>query len=196
MPSPRSSTTSSVHEDEKPKREKPDDETDKQSSLARLEMAEAAVNERPLPPRWRTGKPVLCIPGPSLLDEAAAAIVAQLLERQGIGARAEQAGALSMSRLFDWKTHDVALICLCYVEHATPAQIRYAVRRIRRRAPDVLILVALFGNTGPSDGDEGLERIDSIQQSLAETVDRIMTIASKPLDDQVSTESPGIAPAA
>ena len=116
--------------------------------------------------------------------------------QRGIGAQAEQAGALSMSRLFSWKTEDVALICLCYVEYATPAQIRYAVRRVRRRVPDVLILVALFGNTGQTDGDEGLEGIDFVQQSLGETVDRIMAIASKPVDAQGSTDSPGIAPAA
>jgi hypothetical protein len=32
------------------------------------------------------------------------------------------------------------------VEYATPAQIRYAIRRIRRRIPEVSILVALLGN--------------------------------------------------
>ena len=122
--------------------------------------------------------------------------MAQLVERRGIGAHAEQAGALSMSQLFSWDTQDVALICLCYVEYATAAQIRYAVRRIRRRVPDVLILVALFGNTGRTDGDDGLEGIDFVQQSLGETVDRIMAIASKPGDGQRSTESPDIAPAA
>ncbi len=51
------------------------------------EKAEAASEHKPLPDKWRTGKPVLCIPGPSLLDEAAAMMVAHLIERQGIGAR-------------------------------------------------------------------------------------------------------------
>ena len=60
----------------------------------------------------------------------------------------------------------------------------------------MLILVALFGNTGHSDGDDGLEGIDFVQQSLRETVDRIMAIASTPVDGQQSTESPCIAPAA
>src|SRR6202035_1105228 len=65
--------------------------------LAQLEKAEEKVQEKALPERWRTGKPVLCIPGPSLLDEALAAIVTHLLEHRGIGARAEQADALSIS---------------------------------------------------------------------------------------------------
>jgi predicted PurR-regulated permease PerM len=45
------------------------------SPLAQLERAEAKVEEQELPERWRSGKPVLCMPGPSLLDEALAAIV-------------------------------------------------------------------------------------------------------------------------
>jgi predicted PurR-regulated permease PerM len=185
-----------AHKDEQGIAQEPDGEAGEQSPLARLEIVEAEVGEKQLPARWRIGKPILCIPGPSLLDEAAATIVAQLVERRGIGTHAEQAGALSMSRLLGWEIKDVALICLCYVEYATPAQIRYAVRRIRRRIPDVLILVALFGNTGQADADEGLEGIDFVQQSLAETVDRIMAIASKPVDSQATTDSPGIAPAA
>jgi hypothetical protein len=125
-----------THRDKKAPEQKTDsDEAKENSPLAKLEKAEADGEERLLPERWRTGKPVLCIPGPSLLDEAAATMTAHLVERQGIGARAEQADALSMSRIFSWEIQDTALICLCYIEHATPAQIRYAIRRIRRRAP-------------------------------------------------------------
>jgi hypothetical protein len=39
-----------------------------------------------------------------------------------------------------WDTAGVELICLCYLEAATAAQIRYAIRRIRRRIPDVAIM--------------------------------------------------------
>ena len=54
-----------------------------------------------LPPAWRE-KAVLCIAGRGLLDEAAAAMLAQLLERQGIGARvvsSEEVSAANMFRL-------------------------------------------------------------------------------------------------
>jgi hypothetical protein len=120
----------------------------------------------------------LCIPGRGLLDEAAALIVAQLIGREGIGARAEQAEALSMARLFSLDTKGVALICLCYVEYATPAQIRYAIRRVRRKAPDVFILIALFGNASGIDEQEKLEGTEFVQQSLATTVDKIIALAS------------------
>jgi hypothetical protein len=40
------------------------------------------------------------------------------------------------------------------VELATPAQIRYAIRRIRRRIPEVSIVVALLGNAERFEDDE------------------------------------------
>ena len=131
-----------THTDVDDRRTEPAEED---SPLAQLERAEAKVEEQELPERWRSGKPVLCIPGPSLLDEALAAIVTHLVEQRGVGARAEQVDALSMSRILSWDTAGVELICLCYLEAATAAQIRYAIRRIRRRIPDVSIIVASLG---------------------------------------------------
>jgi predicted PurR-regulated permease PerM len=180
-----------THKDKTEAAQKTADEAAGQSPLARLEEVVADDEDIALPARWRTGKPVLCIPGPSLLDEAAATIVAQLVEKQGIGVHAEPAGALSMSRLFSWETQDVALICLCYVEPATPVQIRYAIRRIRRRVPDALILVALLGNAGGSEGEESSDGVDFVQQSLRETVDKIKAIASKQVAEP-SAAPPGI----
>jgi hypothetical protein len=178
-----------THADKMAPDQKPDsDEAEEHSPLAKLEKAEAG-GEKLLPVRWRTGKPVLCIPGPSLLDEAAATMVAHLVERQGIGARAEQADALSMSRIFSWEIQDVALICLCYIEYATAAQIRYGIRRIRRRSPDVLILVALFGNTEQIGGEEE-SGTDFVQQSLREAVDKIVAVANKDVEAQPRPQIP------
>ena len=141
--------------------------------LARLEKAAVEVEQAPAPEQEPGAKPVLCIPGPSLLDEAAAALVAQLVERQGIGARAEDAEALSISGIFSWETKGVELICLCYVEHVTPAKIRYAIRRIRRRIPDVAIIVALFGNAAGLDPNEESDGAEVVQQSLRDVVEKI-----------------------
>jgi hypothetical protein len=149
------------------------------SPLAHLERAEARVEENALPDKWRNGKPILCIPGPSLLDEALAAIVVHLVERRGVGARAEQVDALSMSRISNWDTGGVELICLCYLETATPAQIRYAIRRIHRRMPDVKIVVACLGRSEDVVTDEALTAgVEYVRESLLATVDRIMTVAS------------------
>jgi hypothetical protein len=121
---------------------------------------------------------VLCIPGPSLLDEALAAIVTHLVQQRGVGARAEQADALSMSRILSWETDGVELICLCYLEAATPAQIRYAIRRIRRRIPDVSIIVASLGRPMSVEDDEASTAgAESVQDSLRATIDKVMAVA-------------------
>jgi predicted PurR-regulated permease PerM len=179
-----------IHTDKQKQEAKSEGKNEEHSPLAQLEMAEAKVEQRLLPDRWRSGKPVLCIPGPSLLDEAAATMVAHLVERQGIGARPEKADALSMSRLFSWETRDVELICLCYVEYATTAQIRYAIRRIRRRIPEVLILVALFGNTERFENDEESAGVEFVQKSLRETVDNILAVALKHVEEEKSPTIP------
>jgi AI-2E family transporter len=148
------------------------------SPLAQLEKAEAKVEEQSLPERWRSGKPVLCIPGTSPLDEALASIVTHLVQQRGVGARAEQADALSMSRILSWETQGVELVCLCYLEAATPAQIRYAIRRIRRRIPEVSIIVASLGRPVDVVGDEAFAAgAESVQDSLRATVDKIMAVA-------------------
>jgi predicted PurR-regulated permease PerM len=151
------------------------------SPLAQLDKAEEQPGppERQLPEKWRTGKPVLCIPGLGLLDETIALMLAQLVERQGIGARAEQADALSMSRIFSLDTKDVALVCLCYVENVTSAQIRYAIRRLRRKAPNAFILVSLLGATdGVDDAVREFANVGLVKRSLAETVEKILEESS------------------
>jgi predicted PurR-regulated permease PerM len=130
--------------------------------LALPALADApAEDKKELPEHWRTGKPVLCVPGLGLLDEAAALIVTQLIEKQGIGARAERADALSISRIFGLDTKGVAVICLCYVECVTTAQVRYSIRRLRRKAPDAFMLVALLGdrNSGVETGRVGVQNV-------------------------------------
>jgi hypothetical protein len=159
--------------------------------LAQLEKAEAEVEEQELPERWRSGKPVLCIPGPSLLDEALAAIVTHLVQQRGVGARAEQVDALSMSRIFSWEIEGVELICLCYLEATTPAQIRYAIRRVRRRIPDVSIVVASLGRPVSVEDDEvSTAGAESVQDSLSATIDKVMAVALTQSGERTSVAAP------
>lgn len=139
------------------------------------------TQERPKP--GLVGKPVLCIPGLGLLDEAVSLMVAQLLERRGVNARAEQADALSRSRIPALDTKDLALICLCYLEDATPAQVRYAIRQLRRKASGAFILVALVGVASNIEEQEVIQasaNVKLIKAKLSETVERICTIATSP----------------
>jgi predicted PurR-regulated permease PerM len=131
-----------------------------------------------VPEEWRLKKRVLCIPGRDLLGEAYALIVAQLVSKDGISARAEQSDALSISKIFSLDTQDVELICLCFVGDATSAQVHYAIRRLRRKMPEAFILLTLIGNS--ADFDEQFRAsagIGSIQNSLSGTREEILKVA-------------------
>jgi hypothetical protein len=144
-----------------------------------LPVEEKAQPEPQVPEEWRDAKRVLCIPGLGQLDEAVALVVAQLVAKQGIGARAEGSGALSISRIFTLDTDDVAIVCICYIENATSAQIRYATRRLRRKVPNAFIITALVGNEDADANPVELSggNSESVQRSLEGTVKRIREIA-------------------
>jgi hypothetical protein len=118
--------------------------------------------------------------------------VARAREQKGIGARAEKSDALSLSRFLSWETDGVELVCICYVANATPAQIRYAIRRLRRRLPEVAVLVALLGNIESVEDDEIAATAEIVQQSICATVDQTMATLLK----QATPKSPAEKPAA
>ena len=170
----------STHEDKLELAIKVDADAKEEAPLAQINKAEEILNQNvtEMPAQWRTAKPVLCIPGLSVFDEAVALIVAQLVEKQGIGARVEKADALSVSRIFSLDTKDIALVCVCYLENATPAQIHYAIRRLRRKAPRATILVALVGNSDNiTDPDDPQVSIFDVERSLSGAVAKILAAA-------------------
>jgi hypothetical protein len=162
----------------------PDLAAEADDPLARISKAETALSPDEdaarVPERWRKGAAVLCIPGTGLIDEAAAIALAQLLERRGIGARAKEADALSMGKLFALDTNNVALVCLCYLGKASVAQIRYAARRVRRKAPEAFILICLLNVTHTTEDAEAIQLppgSDVVQGSLADSVQRVVDLA-------------------
>ena len=101
-----------------------------------------------LPQNWQGEHPVLCIAGRTALDEAAGVMLAQLCEAHGLHARVEGPGSLSTSNIFRLETQGVAVVCLSYLNSTNAAQIRYAVRRIRRKIPKAQVLVGIWNDVG------------------------------------------------
>jgi predicted PurR-regulated permease PerM len=150
----------------------------KLKKLDEVDSAEAL----PSPTINRVEGAVLCIPGLGLLDETVAMPLAQLLRRGGILAEAKETETFSISKLFALDLKDVALICLCYLEHATPAQLHYTSRRLRRKIPGVSILVGIFnenGQTPDSDPKQLPEGVEFLQGPLSAGVTRILEILSQ-----------------
>jgi len=143
--------------------------------LTRLENMENSLQT--VPPLG-AAKSILCLPGQGQLDEAVAMMIVHLLERRGIGARFEPAGALSMSGFANWNAEDVELMCLCYVENVSAAQVRYAVRRIRRKIPDARIIVALLGVADEANDQQLFGDVRLAHYTTAAAVDTILAAAS------------------
>ena len=110
-------------------------------------------------------------------------MLAQLIQRRGIGARAKEADALSMSKIFALETKGVALVCLCYLENATP--------------PEAFILVSLLNETDKLEDAEAAQPppgTDLVKGSLRDTLQRIMDLANSKTAERLSEISPsGIA---
>jgi hypothetical protein len=157
----------SSHQDIKPEKVAPAGEVSNLSQLAKAESKPLkAAND--LPGEWKE-KRVLCVPGVGQLDEAVALVVADVLRKRGFGVRAEQAGSLSVARIFTLDTHGIYAICVCFIESASAAQIGYAVRRLRRKVPEAFILIALLGNHGLGEETEQLRqasKADAIETTL------------------------------
>ena len=158
----------SSHQDIKPEKAAPAGEVSNLSQLTKAETKPNLNATNELPGEWKEER-VLCVPGIGQLDEAVALVVADVLRKRGFGVRAEQAGSLSISRIFTLDTKGVSAICVCFIESVSAAQIGYAVRRLRRKVPEAFILIALLGNHGLGEETDQLRlasKADAIETTL------------------------------
>lgn len=127
------------------------------ASTVTYSMAEQAVPDTSTPPvapiapeslplAWRAPRAVLCIAGRGPLDEVAAAMLAQLLQRAGIGAETLPNAAVSREEVARLDGAGVAMVCISYFEASgSTAHLRYLLRRLRQRlGPDTPILVGVW----------------------------------------------------
>jgi predicted PurR-regulated permease PerM len=122
--------------------------TDPEASSAVDSVAQDAVCENlpliskeDLPPEWQGEHPVLCVAGRSLIDEAAAVMLGQLLTAHGLAARVEGPEALSTTNVLRLETTGVMIVCLVYLDPNVPAHMRYSVRRLRRKLPKATVIL-------------------------------------------------------
>ena len=125
--------------------------TDAEASSAVEGVAENAANEHlpylrkeTLPPDWQGEHPVLCVAGRTLIDEAAAIMLAQISTEHGLAARVEGAASLSTTNVFRLDTTGVAIVCLVYLDAHAAAHMRYSVRRLRRKLPKATIILGCW----------------------------------------------------
>ena len=136
---------------------KAEDEADKPKpdSLVAIDQAPAAPGEDAVAPEapppkmvihaaWAVDGAVLCLAARTPLDEAAAHLLSDLLRRHGIGARVAPAESVTADDLKAIAAGARLVLLSSLDADLKVAQARFAVRRVRRHAPDVPIAVGFW----------------------------------------------------
>jgi hypothetical protein len=146
---------------------------DAEAADATEAAADAPMPELPfiiregLPPDWQSEHPVLCVAERSDLDEAAAMLLAQILSKHGLGARAARKEETSTGGILRLDGSGVRLVCVSTLEDASPAHMRHLVRRLRRKLPHARILVCCWGRSNGAMTQDYL-KADAVVDSLGE----------------------------
>ena len=111
---------------------------------------------------------VLCIGARNGLDEAAAAMLAQLLTTRGVGAKILPREVVSGKNMARLRGEDMTMICLSYVNPGATQHAHRIVRRLRQHlGSEVRIMVGLW--TANSASESRQELLDATGADLAAT---------------------------
>jgi predicted PurR-regulated permease PerM len=137
------------------------------------ELDQLPILEGTLAPGWEEEDAILCIGARTPLDEAAGRMLAGVLERQGLQARALPSDAISAAHIVSLEASTTKLVCLSYLgAGANAAHVRYLVRRLRRILPEgAVVLVGFWCDEGNGAAVKALEKTaeaDAYATSLKE----------------------------
>ncbi len=137
-----------------------------------------------LPENWRQPQAILCIAGRGPLDEAASAMLVQLLGKHGLGGRLVGYAEVSRDRVETLDIAGVAMVCISYLDiSGNPAHLRYLMQRLRRRLPaGTPILLGLWPIEDATLKDRSVQQsigADYFTSSLAEAVTCCAKAATK-----------------
>ncbi len=111
--------------------------------------------DRAIRAEWGSEAPVLCVAGRGPLDEAATAILAQVLTKNGLGARVVRQEEVSRGRLPLLETQQLKMVCLVYLgPSGTPSHLRYLLRRLRVRMPQTPITLAFWPSEDATEDED------------------------------------------
>lgn len=145
--------------------------------LLRLDRNEEAHNDSvvapaAIPPAWQRDGSILCIGSRGPLDDCGADMLAQVLAKRGIGSRAESYEMLAKANIERLDTSATRLICLSCLDGTSSAYLRFALRRVRRRAPRAKILIGAWWMQSEDSGSLTVHLEDNrpLSESSATTI--------------------------
>jgi predicted PurR-regulated permease PerM len=142
---------------------------------------ESAAGDAAAPAAVTPGFVVLSAGGRGNLDDVAATILAQLVQRHGAGARVTPFEALAAANYGSLDLSGVAMVCVSYLNTDSLAHARYLVRRLRRLT-DLPVLVGFWAMDPEDAAARDLvraTRADFVETRLAEAVERIIQAAGR-----------------
>jgi predicted PurR-regulated permease PerM len=133
---------------------------------------------------WRRQGAVLCISGRGFLDEAAAAILTQILEKRGIGARTVPFAEASGARIGRFEPGPAQMTCVISLAlDGEPTHLRRLIRRLKERMPGVPVLLGLWLVRDDGRAAATAERsagADAQAGSLRAVVEAVLAAAQEP----------------
>jgi predicted PurR-regulated permease PerM len=145
-----------------------------------------------LRPEW-SGTPILCVAGRGPFDGAVALMLEALLAKHGLGCRCEADGAVSSSNIVRLNGAGVKVVCFSYLDlGGSPAHLRHAVQRIRKRIPAAALVVGLWGHEDMPDRERlpALAPADRHVFSLREALQVCIAAASGSADESAAKRDP------
>ncbi len=112
----------------------------------KLHPANAAKGEKAKPAHVGPTR-VLCIAGRGSLDEAMSSLLAHLLQRHGIGAHLVPFDGIAPDKIDALDVAGISVACISYLEPDGYANARFLIRRLRRRAPHIKIMLGFWSMT-------------------------------------------------
>lgn len=133
------------------------------------------------------GARVACIPATDEIDEAAAAILAELLERSGVHVALAPAGLLVSEKVRAATAEGVGLVIVSSVEPSSAMQTRRIGKLLERQRPDIPVIVVAWGGTNENGeistvGEPGVvAKVTTNRQALAAAKAMLVTQGSRDL---------------
>jgi hypothetical protein len=151
------------------------------------------LSKEQLRPGWQVDHPVLCIGSRSPLDEAAATMLAQLLEKHGLPTKIQPFADVASAKAFKIDARDAPLVCLSYFGAVrNPAHVRFLIRRLKRMMPNAKFLACFWMLAAdPEKGEEWRSAVGAhlVATSLTDAVSICLREAVTPNPRQAAVVS-------
>ena len=134
---------------------------------------------------------VLCIGGKLEIDALAGEMLAHALAFEGVAAVSQPAASVNANYLANLDLKGADIVCLSYFTPSSAIPARHACRRLRRRWPDIRIVLALWNAPPELLTDESLAtfKADAVVTSVEEAVRRIHRIVA-PEEARAAQQAP------